>query len=238
MLSPSIVISLGLTVWIIYTLDHLMDARNTAHKASTLRHRFHQKYFKEIASILILALIGAGVSLFFLPVLTLRLGVLLTVVVVIYFVLLQMFRRHNLYLKEISIGLIYTLGLFLGPVSLIQEMNWMVLAVLFIQFFALSTANLMIFAYFEMEIDEKDGHGSLARLLGKKRVRSFCLLLVLLVLTVTASPLSLSLGQFRWFIFGMALILGSLIYRPSFFRKNEAYRVLGDGIFLLPLFIL
>ena len=36
--------TLALTVWIIYTIDHLRDARAIGTKASTARHLFHQHY--------------------------------------------------------------------------------------------------------------------------------------------------------------------------------------------------
>jgi len=39
---------LSLLTWLIYTTDHLMDARNIKHEASTPRHRFHQIYYKPI----------------------------------------------------------------------------------------------------------------------------------------------------------------------------------------------
>jgi 4-hydroxybenzoate polyprenyltransferase len=238
LIPPIIVISLGLTVWIIYTLDHLLDARYIPHTASTARHRFHQKYFSWIATVLIVTLLCAGICLYYLPEVTLRFGVLLTIAVMIYFVLLQVFRKHNTYLKEISIGLIYTLGLFLGPVSIMDHWELVGMGILFVQFFARSTANLMIFAYFEYEIDQKDGHGSLVRSLGAKRVKRFCLFLTLLVIFMSLIPASATFGYSRWILLFMGLILAMLVMKPSFFRKNETYRVLGDGIFLLPMAIL
>jgi hypothetical protein len=45
-LSFSVLTALGLTVWIIYTLDHLRDAKQILNVASTDRHRFHQEHFK------------------------------------------------------------------------------------------------------------------------------------------------------------------------------------------------
>ena len=43
---PYGLMSLGLTVWIIYTIDHLRDAKKISHQASTERHRFHQRNFR------------------------------------------------------------------------------------------------------------------------------------------------------------------------------------------------
>src|SRR6476659_9916470 len=49
------IISLALSVWIIYTVDHLLDARRITRQASTVRHRFHQKNQKILYSVLLLA---------------------------------------------------------------------------------------------------------------------------------------------------------------------------------------
>jgi len=48
---PQGLISLGLTVWIIYTADHLLDAKKFKNKMRlTERHRFHQRHFKVITA--------------------------------------------------------------------------------------------------------------------------------------------------------------------------------------------
>src|SRR6187551_3842552 len=42
---PQGLVTLSLTVWIIYTTDHLLDAHRIQGTASTARHRFHQENF-------------------------------------------------------------------------------------------------------------------------------------------------------------------------------------------------
>ncbi|MEJ0055473.1 MAG: hypothetical protein WDN75_07335 [Bacteroidota bacterium] len=49
--------SLGITVWIIYTTDHLLDARRLDHEASTKRHQFHQRYFSLMCAMLAVAVL-------------------------------------------------------------------------------------------------------------------------------------------------------------------------------------
>lgn len=54
---PYGLVALGLTVWIIYTADHLRDAKLIVHKASSHRHRFHQQNFKVLLIILCVAFV-------------------------------------------------------------------------------------------------------------------------------------------------------------------------------------
>ena len=42
-IAGSVYFLLGLAVWSIYTLDHLMDARSAINKPQSPRHQLHQK---------------------------------------------------------------------------------------------------------------------------------------------------------------------------------------------------
>ena len=55
---PADIVCLGLTVWMIYTVDHLFDARRIKGTASTERHRFHQDHFGVLLPLLALAAAG------------------------------------------------------------------------------------------------------------------------------------------------------------------------------------
>ena len=59
-IKPYGLISLGLTVWIIYTADHLLDGIKTHHRAATKRHQFHQYHFKVLCVVMIVAIIIDG----------------------------------------------------------------------------------------------------------------------------------------------------------------------------------
>src|SRR5688572_15677356 len=66
--------ALALTVWIIYTIDHLRDAKTIRKVASTDRHRFHQKYFGHILITLCLVAAVDFVIILFVPQKVLLLG--------------------------------------------------------------------------------------------------------------------------------------------------------------------
>jgi len=62
---PYGLVSLGLTVWVIYTADHLLDASKLRTAASTSRHRFHQKHFGALLVAALLAAVVDGLQLFY-----------------------------------------------------------------------------------------------------------------------------------------------------------------------------
>src|SRR5882724_140090 len=101
---PYGLISLGLTVWIIYTTDHLIDARKVKQLASTERHRFHQQHFKLLLSLLIIAVAADAVQLIFIRKVVLIEGLVLASIVGVYFAL----QRYLRFLKEIFGALLYS----------------------------------------------------------------------------------------------------------------------------------
>jgi hypothetical protein len=62
-----ILICLAIAIWVIYTCDHLLDAKRIKGNASTHRHQFHQKYNKPLLiATFVLSIIGV-VSTYYLP---------------------------------------------------------------------------------------------------------------------------------------------------------------------------
>ena len=74
---PQGIISLGLSVWIIYTTDHLLDARRIKQLASTERHRFHQNNFFILSVLLLLALLADVAIIFYMRAAVFNAGLLL-----------------------------------------------------------------------------------------------------------------------------------------------------------------
>ena len=237
-----IVAILGITVWVIYTLDHLWDALRIPQKAHSYRHVFHQHYFKQISLSLIIMLSGAGIILFYLPPITLQYGVLLSIIVMIYFIILLNFKNRNIYLKEISIGVIYTFGLFLGPLSLNEYFDLWTVVPLFFQFLGLSIVNLMVFSLFEKTLDEVDGHGSIVGYLGENKVKIVTIFSLILVIVITLVNILSSIYPSEVYnhlvILCMAFVLLGLLIKPRLFIKNESYRIVGDGVFIFPVLLL
>ena len=89
-LRPYALISLGLTVWIIYTIDHLLDARKVKEPASTDRHRFHQENFTLLFGVVVLAIVLDLFFVFFIRRIVFQSGIILSCIMVVYFLLQQL----------------------------------------------------------------------------------------------------------------------------------------------------
>lgn len=232
------VLSLMIAVWLIYTFDHLMDARKTVNTASAFRHRFHQRYYKHVRlSLLPVLLIGLAVSIS-LPEIVIRNGIICSLIVACYFLLLK---TQSFWIKELFIAACYTLGVFLTPFTLSGGLVNAFQLLLIPQIFCIALANLLIFSFFDYETDKLDGFASMATLTSKLTCKIVALSIILLgllssVLFFIEASLT-STREFQVIIFLMNLILLATVLMPKIFRR-DLYRVFGDGVFLLPLITL
>src|SRR5688572_12452621 len=140
---------LAFTVWIIYTLDHLRDARTIPGIASTDRHRFHQKHFRVIAATLAIVTVADLALIWFVSKDIIRAGAMLATVVIAYLVL----QRYLKFLKEIFVACLYTAGILLPSLvntsSDISSFHHLV----FVKFFITALMNLLLFSLFDHHKD-------------------------------------------------------------------------------------
>lgn len=240
---PAIVyIELGTAVWLIYTMDHLLDAKTISHTPTTFRHSFHKDFSGTLTWVwLIVFLISTILGILFLPTDTIKFGLLTVVIVIMHFVLVRLIgHRISVFIhKELGVGMAYALGVFIGPFSMSTAFDT-TLFIIPLQVFLLAMINLIQFSFFEHKIDEKQNQTSMSRNLGKKLTGKLILsLLIVQSLLISLSILILPSLLTEWIFLG--LITGSfwLIWiGQAFFSKFERYRVFGDGIFNLPLLLI
>ena len=138
-------IALGLTVWIIYTLDHLRDAKKIKHSASTERHRFHQQNFKVLVCFLVIAVLVDALTIFFIRRQVLEWGLVLWAVVVFYLTVQQFLR----FLKEFFIAGLYTWGVLLLSITVTSIDLGVHHTLLIVQFAIAAWINLVLFSWFD-----------------------------------------------------------------------------------------
>lgn len=225
-------ISLGLIVWIIYTVDHLVDANRSESEPSTERHRFHKRWRIPLKAGVVLASILVGIEAFYVrkPVLFAGLGLGIVVIVYLFFqARLKMF-------KELTGALLYTAGVLTAPLSLLTrpliEAEWSLIALFTLTAFA----NLLLYSWFDQSNDEQDGHVSMATVLGQKAtgriiIMTFLVAATLGILTIFRDP------TFAYPAF-VLLSMNALLFIPfqfrSYFSQKDRYRIVGDLAFLVP----
>ncbi len=169
-LLPQGLAALGISVWIIYSVDHLLDAYRLKNTASSERHQFHQKHQKGILVAVIFFTIVDGAMIFYVRPSVFNAGVLLAGVVVFYL----LFHRWMYPLKEIAGAVLYSGGVLLPVLSLHRWPVEHPAVYLMIPFFITALINLIAFSWFGLEQDMHDGQLSLVTFIGK-RAASFVL---------------------------------------------------------------
>ncbi len=235
---PEIVyVELALAVWSIYTWDHLKDAASVDNP-STYRHLFHKIYAKELHIALLIALLLGAILIYYLPVQTVYMGIMLCVFVLLYFILIHF--QNQFYHKELFIAVLYALGVFLGPYSCaVHPVNLISLSISFVMTLLIAFINLLMFSDFEKKSDIEDGHPSLAIVLGSK-VKPLMIALFLSLTVILVNSFYLSLLPLNMvYCYGLMIaVLGGIYYTKKISLNHDYYRILGDGIFFIPLIFL
>ncbi|MBS1488916.1 MAG: hypothetical protein JSS93_00130 [Bacteroidetes bacterium] len=226
---------LSLTVWIIYTADHLLDARKIKQPASTERHRFHQQHFILLAGLVVAVSVADLVLIFYIRSVVFFQGLLLSVWVVLYFLIQQRIG----FLKEMAGAVLYTSGVLLIPLALDQQLTTAG-KLLIAQFAITAWINLLLFSWIDQPRDTKDKHVSFATVCGPVITRYSLLFLFLvngilcgvswLITAENFAPTSI--------IILMNLILLFIFFKHKLFEENDRFRLLGDAVFLFPLIYL
>jgi hypothetical protein len=230
---------LGITTWIIYILDRLLDLR--VYPANpTERHKFHQEHQYNLSILIVVLAVVAAVLCFFIPRSVFWFGCLLSLVLGLYFWVLNRFLKVDKmqWLKEPTTAVCYTLavaGIAYVHHSPINLSGW----ILAFMFFLIASQNLLIFSYFE-KLNQSNIENTVDFFGPKTSIR------ILRILGFIVLFLAIFLFSSGWeYIHKVGLVLGImsqiLSFMPAlakYFSKNERYRGVGDGVFLLPLIIL
>jgi hypothetical protein len=145
-LRPPARLVLGLTVWAIYLLDRLLDARQPPSPREPARHRYYRRHFKLMATLLALVLVADGlIAILWLRPAFLREGLIPLVGVLAYLATIHV-AGQSLKIpkekipKEIAAAILFTVGTFLTAWATLPCPNlaWAALA-----FFVLCLANII-----------------------------------------------------------------------------------------------
>lgn len=230
-LRPYVFLALGLTVWIIYTADHLLDARKIKGEALTTRHRFHQQHFTVLTVLVaIFAVIDFGL-IFFVRKQVLYAGIILGGIVLLYLV----FTRVLSFLKETVVAVLYSGGVLLPVLSLWDWQMSISYPLIVVSFFITAWINLFLFAWFDHNIDKIHGYTSFSVQFGKYLtmllLRGLFFIQVALIGTIALHNQMISAALM---LFMMNAILFLLFVRPANTFLQDNYRLLGDAVFLIP----
>jgi hypothetical protein len=232
---------LCLTVWLIYTLDHLLDARTLKEKSGKPAYRWHYDMRKILWPILLATGLATLIlSLAFLPARILIFGCIMGSFAILYTLVHQgLFRSRLTYLfKEGWISIIYTLGIWGVPLLSYGTIPDIPVLLTIIIYLLLVLINVLIYSFFDYHIDGQESQQTLATVFGR-RITSHLLRLLnlsalLLIMVAYLILVDMAMGKVYIILLSMTAVLGLIIAFPRFFSKNERYGILADGVFLIP----
>ena len=233
---------LALSVWAVYTADHLVDGYSQKSNAVIFRHRFHYRYrhFFTLA-VGVAAIAAVALVWFFMDRHILLWGLLLGVGALVYLLLIAKVYKSGFYFhKEFFIGLFYVAGIWLAPVFWYGAPLTTVQMVTLLIFVLLVWAEGLLVSAFELQDDRAESMGSFATFYGVKSTRKFALGLLLVVLLSLGVLLFTRPALRTGFLLLMAmdgLLIGLTAFEKSF-RKNRLYRFWGEFTFWLPFLLL
>jgi hypothetical protein len=224
-------IALGLTVWVIYTADHLRDAWNIRGEASSARHRFHQLHFRTLVMFELIAMLADALVIFFMRKPLLVWGAVLAAAVFVYLVI----QRYLRFLKEAFVACLYTCGVVLPSITITTDGISISHLLLTVLFGMIALLNLFIFSWFGYEQDKTDLQSSVVTSLGKIRVATGIWITALINLLLAVYLIS---RDFYTDAVVILLVMNLVLFAVYAFSKNlfvnDRYRLIGDAVFLLP----
>lgn len=233
---PQGLITLALTVWVIYTADHLLDAYKIKNVASTERHRFHQQNFLWLMIALGSCIAINIILIFFIKETVLKWGIVLIGIVVVYL----FFQKYLLFFKELIAALLYSGGVVLPSLVVASlPIDFFIKAVI-LQFFITAWFNLVLFSLFDNEKDVRDRHNSFVTTVGATKTK----FILYSIFSFNTSLFILQLVYNSPWVFAisilmiMNIVLLIILLKQKWFEVNDRFRLLGDSIFLLPILFL
>ena len=238
---PLTPVILCLSVWLIYTLDHLLDARTLKGISGKPAYRWHYDMRKILWPILLAAgLATVLLSLAFLPARVLIFGSIMGVFVVLYTLVHQglLGSRLTYLFKEGWISIIYTAGIWGVPLLSYGAVPDIPVLLTIIIYLLLVQINVLIYSFFDYHTDCRESQHTLATVYGREitshLIRLLILSVLMLIMVACLILVDLSMGKVYVILLSMTAVMGLIIAFPRLFSKNERYGILADGVFLLP----
>ncbi|WP_460985556.1 hypothetical protein [Spirosoma fluminis] len=234
-------IVLALVVFIIYTVDRLLDVRKGL--VRTARHTFHRQHAALLWQVVAVAGVLAVILAFFLPGSVAKFGILLGGVCTAYVgAVFRLPARHPaLLLKEPLVATLYSAGVW-GSVWVQRPSIQGIEIAEFLMFTGIAFQNLLLFAVMEQQEAPTRTEPSLAVAWGQERAD---VVLRGLTFVIVATGFALCFFTEDRFAQRSAIMLGLMsltlygIQRyPAYFIKHERYRWLGDSVFWMPALVL
>lgn len=228
--------------WLMYTVDRLMDVRKQGGQYDTPRHRFHLRHQRLLWSVvLIVAPITLVIAILYLLPDVWIVGAVLGSLTLLHEVTQGPgLRRYRGVIKDATVVIIYTSAVWSVPLLRCTSRPlgiWLFPAA----FLLLATQNVVLFGLMEARSDETLDRSSLVRTIGTSSAAMLfhgCSVLIgglAFAIALSDAPHARVAAMI---IVVMTITLELLYAARRTVATHELYRLIGDGIFYLPVLIL
>jgi hypothetical protein len=241
--NSTIAVGLALGVWFIYTLDHLLDGLVLQGNTTTVRHKKHFDHRFYITRLLVFVALALIILSFRVPSQYYSFIGLLLFLTIVHFginYLVPKRVKKLLFLKEVFIALVVSLGI--ASSALVGEVkingHWSSLP--FCIFLSLNLANIMLFSYFDKEADQRSKTLSIASIYSDLTLKGIIYVCLLFSLVLGAYEFIYGQLEFLYFLLFIAMQITLLVITlfSSYFQQHDRYRFFGDLIYVYPLAVM
>ncbi len=236
--SFAVVVILGFSVWIIYVLDRLLDNQKLDFPL-TERHIFHQQNAKILWYFIGFLVVICTILVFYLPQNIINFGIIISLLTGFYLLIISKISSKNNFqhYKEFITAFVYVSAVF--GITVLDNPQISSILIGFI-FLLIVFQNLLFFSLSEYK-KNTDSY-NLAEHFGIKN-SNFIIILITCIITLLGSSLTgLYMTNYENKVVFIEIIMSIILLMmnqfDTFFIKNDRYRWVGDGVFLLPLLII
>ncbi len=242
-LSLSYYVIMGVTVWLIYTTDHLMDGAKTRGKSESATHNFFYKYRVPIILVSLMVLVfDFRLIMYRLDEKIIEFAIAPGLAAVVYLVLNRYYENAPkwFFIKEIWIAIIYTIAIWGGPVIYAGDQVNTLQLLLIAAFTLIIFSNVLLFSIYEREKDAKEGNKSFVSDFGLSPAMNITIFaLILAILLALTAYIFLSAGlMFCLPVILISAMLLVILTLPKVFSVGNLYGIAADLLLLLFLLVL
>lgn len=181
---------LPLAVWILYLSDHLLDGLRHRGKSPSSRYQVYYNNSRPLLILLaVLVTASLAILIFSFDSLTFHFGIVVGVIVFIYFIFQQMrfMGKINAFPKEPVIAVVYTLGIWGEPLYMFKGSFSPDLYAAVITFAIMVLMNVQLYSILQLNEDHESGYPSTAVAFGAGFTRNLNIIGGILVALISFS---------------------------------------------------
>jgi 4-hydroxybenzoate polyprenyltransferase len=234
---------MGITVWLIYTVDHLMDGAKSGGKSEVYsRNFFFHNRVPIILAVLLLLVFDFRLIIYRLDEKIIEFAMGPGIAVMVYLVLNRFYGNSSkwFFIKEVWITIIYTLAIWGGPVIYAGDIISLPQMMIIGSFGLIIFGNVLIYSIYERETDELEGHRSFVSDFGLKTTVNTAVYSTVVSIILALSAVIMLHSDLLYSIPLVLIATGLLLILsyPGIFGIRQRYGIIADLLLLLFLLVL